>query len=151
VSATGPTTQTLSCGGSRCFAVSVTVPTLDLHYQTVHGRVCQFCVTCPTPGTCDLVLCFFLFFNTETRQNYFYNVDFLRKKEIWMSIKKRWRGLSDLPTLQTNTPWCVLRPLSRVPFRSWGTGGTSNHDEEVLKRIIKTQTRLLQPDLSLTE
>ena len=34
-----------------------------------------------------------------------------------MPIKKRWRGLSALPTLQTNTPCCVVRPLSRVPFR----------------------------------
>ena len=34
-----------------------------------------------------------------------------------MTIKKRWRGFSVLTTWQTNTPCCVLRPLSRVPFR----------------------------------
>jgi hypothetical protein len=32
------------------------------------------------PGTCDIVLCFFYFKNKETRENYFYNVDFYERK-----------------------------------------------------------------------
>jgi hypothetical protein len=46
-------------------------------------------VTCPSPETCDLVLCFFYFKDKVTRENYFYNVDFTKERNLNKAIRSR--------------------------------------------------------------
>ena len=81
------------------------------------------------------------------------------------TVRGRWFFFKDndfsprIPTITGETSMYLLLPCHYRPVLPGevvqrygrGTGETSNHDEKVLKRLIKTQTHLLHPDLSFAE
>ncbi len=92
---------------------------------------------CPSPGTCDVVLCFFYFKVRKQERTISITLIFTEERNFDVT-KKRWRGLSSLPTLQTNTPCSVFRPISRVPFRwTFEVGGCFTHSMSVFTRFYK--------------
>jgi hypothetical protein len=76
---------------------------------------CRYSVTCPYPGTCDIVLCFFYFQIRKQERTISITLIFMKARNLNKGIRLERTLLSSSDNKHIHV--FVSRPLSRVPFR----------------------------------